>query len=70
VWCQFQQIFKERNVKLDISLCVTDSAMLLKGWAGNMKRKNGEDYEEAVIKLMWNSTAKLLQEKLSKNYRL
>jgi hypothetical protein len=44
--------------------------MLLKGWAGNMKRKNGEDYEEAVIKLMWNSTAKLLQEKLSKNYRL
>jgi hypothetical protein len=70
VWCQFQQIFKEHNVKLDISLCVTDSAMLLKGWAGNMKRKNGEDYEEAVIKLMWNSTAKLLQEKLSKNYRL
>jgi hypothetical protein len=37
--------------------------MLLKGWAGNMKCKNGE---EAVIKLMWNSTAKLLQEKLSK----
>jgi hypothetical protein len=44
--------------------------MLLKGWAGNMKRKNGEDYEEGVIKLMRNSTAKLLQEKLLKNYRL
>jgi hypothetical protein len=28
------------------------------------------NYEEAVIKLMWKSTAKLLKEKLSKNYRL
>jgi hypothetical protein len=41
--------------------------MLLKGWTGNMKRKNGDNYEEAVIKLMWNFTAKLLKEKLSKN---
>jgi hypothetical protein len=41
--------------------------MLLKGWTGNMKRKNGDNYEEAVIKLMWKSTAKLLKEKLSKN---
>jgi hypothetical protein len=40
--------------------------MLLKGWTGN-KRKNGDNYEEPVIKLMWNFTAKLLKEKLSKN---
>jgi hypothetical protein len=39
--------------------------MLLKGWTGNMKGKSGDNYEEVVIKLMWNSTAKLLKEKLS-----
>jgi hypothetical protein len=42
-----------------------DSTMLLKEWTENMKRKNGDNYEEAVIKLMWNSTAKLLK----KNYQ-
>jgi hypothetical protein len=41
--------------------------MLLKEWTENMKCKNGDNYEEAVIKLMRNSTAKLLKERLSKN---
>jgi len=35
----------------------------MKSLAFNMKKINGEDHKEGVVKLMWNGTAKILQEK-------
>ena len=35
-----------------------------------MKKKNGEDYKEYVVKTIWNSTAKMVQEKYFKDYKI
>lgn len=62
IWRQFKTFTKERNYILDQSTTTATLALILKDWAYNMKRKDGNDYKEAVIKTMWNKTAKLVQE--------
>ncbi|KAJ3666470.1 hypothetical protein Zmor_001911 [Zophobas morio] len=41
---------------------------ILKDWAFTMKRKDGSDYKEGVVKCIWNVSAKLLQEQYFKNH--
>ncbi|KAJ3634725.1 hypothetical protein MTP99_007671 [Tenebrio molitor] len=62
VWGQFQCFCKERNYKFEKSSSKDELANMLKDWGFNMKRKDGEDYKESVVKITWNFTAKQLQE--------
>jgi hypothetical protein len=62
VWTQFTNFLVEKNYKLEASTSLEDLNAILKSWACNMKRKDGSDYKEGVIKQMWNVTAKLVQE--------
>ncbi|KAF2890119.1 hypothetical protein ILUMI_16054 [Ignelater luminosus] len=48
---------KERYV-LEESTSKEESAIALKDWAFNMKRKDGENYKESVDKIMWNCSFK------------
>lgn len=31
---------------------------ILKDWAFNMRNKDGNEYKESAVKIIWNSTAK------------
>lgn len=62
IWKQFQLFCDERGYKLEEKTSTTKLAVILKDYGFNMKKQNGEDYKEAVIKTMWNKTAKLMQE--------
>ncbi|KAF2890094.1 hypothetical protein ILUMI_16079 [Ignelater luminosus] len=55
-------IKQKKRYVLEESTSKEESAIALKNWAFNMKRKDGENYKESVDKIMWNSTAKQLQE--------
>lgn len=70
VWSQFECFCKEKNYKLEKSTSKDELANILKDWGFNMKRKNGEDYKESVVKVMWNSTAKQLQEFYYNEYKV
>lgn len=61
IWNQFCIFCKERNFDVDKKQPIEDLAKILMDWGYNMKKKNGEDYKEYVVKTMWNSTAKMLQ---------
>jgi hypothetical protein len=63
VWEQFLSFCREKNYYFDASTSLNQLASILKDWAFNMKRQDGTDYKESVVKVMWNSTAKQLQEK-------
>jgi hypothetical protein len=43
---------------------------ILKSWACNMKKQDGSDYKETVVKYMWNVTAKLEQEMYFNNWNI
>lgn len=70
VWAQFTSFCEERNYNLTVPSSKEELALILKDWAGNMKRKNGDDYKESVVKVMWNSTAKQLQEKYYHSFNI
>lgn len=63
IWAQFTGFCTEKKYVLDATTSDETLADILKDWAFNMKRNNGEDYKEAVVKTMWNQTAKLLKDK-------
>lgn len=68
VWNQFALFCTERKYVLDGSTTTEQLADVLKDWGYNMKKMNGDDYKESVVKAMWNQTAKLLQEKYYKEF--
>lgn len=71
VWKQFMQFCGEKSYNVsDPSISIANLASILKDWAFNMKKQNSEDYKENVIKLMWNSTAKQLQEYYFTTYKI
>lgn len=63
IWKQFMQFCSERNYNLDGNTPVAEIARILEDWAYNMKKRDGTDYKEYVIKTIWNTTAKCIQEK-------
>lgn len=68
IWKQFDGFYSEKGYKLEST--TTDEALveILQDWGFNMKKVNGDDYKEHVVKTMWNQTAKLLQEKYSSEF--
>ncbi|CAH0558871.1 unnamed protein product [Brassicogethes aeneus] len=54
---------RRREYTLSAETSEAQLANIMKDYAYNMKKMDGEDYKEGTIKTMWNQTAKLLQEK-------
>jgi hypothetical protein len=61
-WRQFEEICSQRGYSLDQVLPIEELNNILKDYGFNMKKKSGEDYKETVVKVLWNTTAKALQE--------
>ena len=62
IWKQFTSFCESRQYQLLETSKEEDIANILKDWAFNMRKKNGEDYKESVVKTLWNVTAKQIQE--------
>ena len=65
IWRQFTLFCVGKKIKL-VEETSTEAAILC-DWAFNMKKSNGEDYKESAVKTIWNTSAKMLQEKYFKN---
>lgn len=70
VWNQFSTFCHERTYSLNADTTEEQLANILKGWGYNMKKMDGGDYKEGVIKTMCNQTAKLLQEKYHDEFNI
>jgi uncharacterized lipoprotein len=68
VWTQFDTFCKEKGYVLNDSATIEQIASAMADWAFNMKKCDGKDYKETVVKVLWNSTAKQLQEKYFTRY--
>lgn len=68
IWTQFSEFLRVRNFTLEKCTTATELAKILEDYAFNMKKCNGEDYKESSVKSMWNSTAKMVQEKYFTEY--
>lgn len=69
IWAQFTEFCKVRSYILSESTTETDLMKILQDWAFNMRKKDGSEYKERVVKLMWNVTAKLIQKKYFDEYK-
>ena len=71
IWKQFQEFCEQRNYELTGWTSNDELGNILKDWAFNMKRKDGSDYKEGVVKTMERecqaSTRTILQKPQSKN---
>ena len=63
VWKQFTNFCEERKYELKVDTTTEHLAFIMKDFAFNMRKIDGNDYKESVVKTIWNTTAKLLQEK-------
>lgn len=70
IWRQFMCFCKEKGHVLDENTNVSKLADILKYWAFNMKKQNGEDYKDYTVKTIWNVTAKLLMNKYHRDYNI
>lgn len=70
IWQQFMDFCKERRYELLSSTPINEIANILEDWGFNMKRKNGEDYKENCVKSIWNTTAKMIQEHYSNEFKI
>lgn len=70
VWRQFTTFLTEKGYKLDQFTSPVDLNVILKSWACNMKKKDGSDYKEGVVKHMWNTTAKMVQEMFFNKWKI
>lgn len=62
IWKQFMTFCKAKNYELMENTTLEQLNLILKDWAWNMKKENGENYKELVVKTMWNTVAKKMQE--------
>lgn len=69
-WGQFMDFCKQRNYTLEEGTTRIQLCNMLRDYAYNMKKKDGTEYKENVIKFNWNVTAKMLQEKFFKDYNV
>ncbi|CAH0560364.1 unnamed protein product [Brassicogethes aeneus] len=69
VWKQFTNFCAEKSYDFDrADIHVEELALILEDYGFSMRKKNSEDYKESVIKVLWNSTAKQLQEYFFERY--
>ena len=69
-WKQFESFCSERKYCLNGDTTIEELSRIMKDFGFNMKKLNGEDYKEEVVKTMWNTVAKLLQKKYYEEYRV
>lgn len=63
VWTQFRNFCGERSYDISSkALSVEKLGEILMDWGYNMRKADGTHYKELVVKLMWNSVAKQIQE--------
>lgn len=71
VWRQFMQFCHEKHYDINnSSISIEALSQILEDYAFNMKKKDSEDYKEGVVKVLWNSTAKQLQEMFFNQYKI
>ncbi|KAJ8915443.1 hypothetical protein NQ315_003204 [Exocentrus adspersus] len=69
IWKQFMEFCDEKSYNIDDKdISTLQLAHVLEDFAFNMKKRNGEDYKECVVKVMFNSTAKQLQKMFFEKY--
>jgi hypothetical protein len=68
VWDQFEEFCQSREFSVELQHTPKQLNDILKHFAFNMKRTDGQDYKESVVKTMFNVTAKLLQELYLKKF--
>lgn len=69
-WRQFMDFCESKNYIINKNTTICELASIMKDWAFNMRRKDGEDYKESVIKTLWNNTAKTLQDIFFKEHKI
>lgn len=71
VWTQFQNFCGERSYDVSSkALSVEKLDEILLDWGYNMRKADGTHYKELVVKLMWNSVAKQIQEMYFKTFNV
>lgn len=63
VYRQFEEFCNARGYQLNGNTSNEELALILKDWAFNMRKKDGTEYKEGVVKTIWNLTAKMVQQK-------
>lgn len=63
IWKQFQEFCAAGEHHINKTTTLPQLNAILMDWAFNMKKRDGSEYKESVVKTLWNNTAKQLQEK-------
>ena len=58
---QFEQFWAERSSVLNNDKNDENICKIFEDWAFNIRKLDGTDYKEAVVKTVWNLTAKHIQ---------
>ena len=66
----FESFCEEKKYDLKQETSVVELASIMKDFGYNVKKKNGQDYKGKVIKTIWNTVEKSLQEKYKENYNI
>jgi hypothetical protein len=68
---QFQAFCKERGYEIMTEPAPPEVlSTVLKDWGQNTRKKDGSEYKEAVLKVIWNSVAKQIQESYFEKFQL
>lgn len=70
IWGQFKKFCTERGYSLDAPNSPAALNEILKDFAFNMKKTDGSDYKESVIKTMFNVVVNLLQEMYLRKFNI
>lgn len=70
IWKQFKEFCNQHNFSYDSTTSIADLSEILKSWGCNMKKVDGRDYKEIVVKYNWNIIAKLLQQLYQNEYNI
>lgn len=70
IWRQFSTFCDAKGYKFERDTSIDKLNDILQDWAFNMRKCNGEDYKEAVVKTIWNTTAKMLQSKYYNEFNI
>lgn len=65
---QFEKFCDDRSYQLTENTSNEELCNILKDWAINMRKADGTDYKEGVVKTIWNLTAKRVQQKYFKEF--
>jgi hypothetical protein len=63
-------IFGRESPEKDLIISPEVLSTVLKDWGQNMRKKDGGEYKEAVVKVMWNSVAKQIQQSYFEKFQL